>query len=244
MIVDAHDLCPFCTTPFKPAAAFCGSCGQRRPVQRDGRPIKLAILFYVALLLVAAAGMIVGLLTEDYFTTGVGITVMFAIVTLAFVLPNRALLADLSRGPGFSIGGYALILVASLPIVGAVAAYVHGLHGWFGIQLPSELTEFEGRSVLWPLLMVVVLPPLVEELAFRGVIYGGLRKSLRVGEAILVSSFAFAMLHLSVPSLVTHLPLGVYFCWLRYRSGSLWPAVFAHACHNLGVCILEWMHVT
>lgn len=83
-------------------------------------------------------------------------------------------------------------------------------------------------------------PALQEELAFRGLIYGGLRTTLTISEAFIITSFAFAMLHLSIPSLVTHLPLGLYLCWLRERSGSLWPGVLAHFCHNLGVCLLEW----
>jgi membrane protease YdiL (CAAX protease family) len=87
--------------------------------------------------------------------------------------------------------------------------------------------------------LIALAPPVFEELAFRGLIYGALAKSLRRSEAYMISSFAFAMLHLSVPSLLTHLPLGLYFCWLRERSGSMYPSMFAHCCHNFGVVLVE-----
>ncbi len=82
-------------------------------------------------------------------------------------------------------------------------------------------------------------PPVFEELAFRGTIFGLLRRHLSGWEALLLSSFAFAILHLSVPSLVTHVPMGLYFCWLRQRGGSLWPAMLAHALHNTWVLAHE-----
>jgi membrane protease YdiL (CAAX protease family) len=94
--------------------------------------------------------------------------------------------------------------------------------------------------MLWAIVLTVIAPPLEEELGFRGLMYGALRDKLTVTETFLISSFAFALLHLSVPALLTHVPLGLYLCWLRHRSGSLWPPIFAHACHNAGVIIAEW----
>ena len=80
-----------------------------------------------------------------------------------------------------------------------------------------------------------------EERAFRGLIYTGLRKTLGVSESFIISSFAFALLHLSIPSLITHLPLGLYFCYLRHRADSLWPAMLAHALHNAGVIAVSYL---
>jgi len=235
--------CPHCGRPRKPGAAFCGGCGKRVHVPVPvvgGGEVRMVITYYVMALLASAAGMIYARLTEDVFTVVVGVTVSFTVITLGFAFRHRALIVEPSRRPGFSLKGYALILVASVPIVALVALYVHYVHRLFGIHVPGELADFAGRSVLWPIVLVVILAPLEEELAFRGLIYAGLRRSFTVPETFLVSSFAFAMLHLSVPSLVTHLPFGLYLCWLRHRSGSLWPGVFAHACHNLGTCVLAW----
>jgi membrane protease YdiL (CAAX protease family) len=80
----------------------------------------------------------------------------------------------------------------------------------------------------------------IEELAFRGIMFGALlRAQFSPRETVLLTAFAFALLHLSIPSLVTHVPLGLYFGWLRQRSGSLWPGMLAHACHNAGVLAIN-----
>jgi membrane protease YdiL (CAAX protease family) len=106
-----------------------------------------------------------------------------------------------------------------------------------------EATEVVKQGVWWSVLFLCVTPPVVEELAFRGVIYGLLRRHLPGWEALVLSSFAFAILHLSIPTLVTHVPLGLYFCWLRQRGGSLWPSMVAHGLHNGWVLAQETVGV-
>lgn len=219
---------------------FCGACGHSSAARpRDGS-LTMVIALYVVLLLSAAAGLIYTELTGDAFTAFAATTTVLGILIVGFSAHYRSMLAGVTRIWGFSIAGYAWILVASVAIVALVAGYVHAVHAVFGIHQESELVLFRDRSAVWPILLMVIVPPLQEELAFRGLIFGGLRTTLGVTEALLVSAFAFAMLHLSIPALVTHLPLGLYFGWLRYRSNSLWPGVFAHACHNLGVVVLAW----
>lgn len=86
--------------------------------------------------------------------------------------------------------------------------------------------------------VVVTLGPLTEELLFRGALLSALLRHQRPFAAVLVSALAFALAHLpdlhwlwyGVPNLVL---LGIAFAWLRLRSGSLWPAIIAHACNNL-----------
>lgn len=235
--------CAACGRGLRAGARFCGGCGEGVGVQRKSRAfddVRMLLGFFLAAMAIAVFWGVWYQVTEDAFVTELGAGGSLAALTVGYGFLHRELLAGVLRTAGFSVGGYALVAAVSVPGVLLVSAYVDSLHGVLGLQMESELAGFAGRSVLWPLLMVVVLPPLSEEVAFRGILYGGLRRSLSVGEAMFLSSFAFAMLHLSVMSLFTHLPLGAYFCWLRQRSGSLWPGVFAHACHNFGVCLLTW----
>ncbi|MGN6109095.1 MAG: lysostaphin resistance A-like protein [Kofleriaceae bacterium] len=233
--------CEICGEPYRVGAAFCAACGRRRFAQVEERSsIGVLIGLYLALLGVSGIVMAVGMDTEDFFPLSVVATSAYALIVLGFALWHLADVVPAYRRSGFSWRGYALILLASAPIVALVAGYVSGLSGLFGLHPQSELAEFEGRSWLWALLLVAIAPPLIEELAFRGILYSGLQRTFGITETFLISSFTFALLHLAVPSLVTHLPLGLYFCWLRHRSGSLWPSTFAHFCHNLGVCLVEW----
>lgn len=233
--------CSTCLRELKPGATFCGGCGApiapRTPARSD---IRTLITFYVTSLVIAAISLAYVRITGNELAALIGASLALAILSLGYALANRDLIREPARTPGFALTGYALILLASVPIVALVAGYVELLHALVGIRVPGELEIFDGSPVWLAVVLIVILPPLSEELAFRGLIFGGLRRTLSVTDAFLISSFAFAMLHLSIPSLVTHFPLGLYLCWLRSRSGSLWPGVFAHACHNLGICILAW----
>ena len=50
--------------------------------------------------------------------------------------------------------------------------------------------------------------------------------------AWIVSSLAFAAAHVELAHVILVLPLGLWFGWLRRRTGSLWPSLIAHMVNN------------
>ena len=87
-----------------------------------------------------------------------------------------------------------------------------------------------GFLVILPLVSILV--PFVEELAFRGVLYGWLRQQLPQGLAILISAVIFAVAH-GIPQLMPALILvGVLLARLRELEDSLWPCIAMHGVFN------------
>ncbi len=253
----APETCASCGRPLKPEAAFCSHCGLRRgdaPVDRAAQVqaklrqirqqqsglsgIHSLILLYIALLGGQGLSFLISKVTDEFTAEAVGTAILSAIIVVS-AIAYRWELSEPGTRAGFGGGGYALILLASVPIVWAVAFYSHGLTRFFRLHSPSELKAFEGRNLAWAFLLFAAAPAIFEELGFRGVIYSLLRRSLDARESILLSAVAFGLLHLSVPMLVTHVPLGLYLGWLRHRSGSLYPSMFAHFLHNSLVIVGE-----
>ncbi len=94
-------------------------------------------------------------------------------------------------------------------------------------------------DVLLAFLSLVVLPPLVEEILFRGFIFGGLRKSMKFATAALVTSALFAMPHLLESSGgllwsagIDTFILSLVLCYLREKTGNLWAGIGLHALKN------------
>jgi hypothetical protein len=81
-------------------------------------------------------------------------------------------------------------------------------------------------------LAAVVITPLAEEILFRGLLFGWLRRSLGAVAAALVSGALFAAVHFSLTALAQLVILGVFLAYLYQRSGSLWVAAFFHAVFN------------
>jgi membrane protease YdiL (CAAX protease family) len=115
-------------------------------------------------------------------------------------------------------------------------------------EISQTVTEIAlGSSLTMRLLLVVVVVsvgPFVEEVLFRGTLLAGLRARMSTPWAITLSSVVFALVHLpdihwtwyALPNLAL---IGVLCAWLRVTTGSLWPAVLAHAANNL-VATVAW----
>lgn len=104
-----------------------------------------------------------------------------------------------------------------------------------GVSLASY-----GYQNLWQsLLIVVVLPAVVEELFFRGVLFSALEAS-GTWPALILTSAAFAMIHGSIANLAGPFAAGMIFGYMTYVLDSVWPAVFAHLLHNTLFLLLSY----
>lgn len=95
---------------------------------------------------------------------------------------------------------------------------------------------------------VVVTQPLFEELFFRGVMQQALTPHLsglhvgRLSGANVLVSVLFAAAHLwRHPPLLAGAVLipGLLYGHLRDRWSSIWPGVFLHAYHNMGLLVVD-----
>ena len=89
------------------------------------------------------------------------------------------------------------------------------------------------------LLIVIFLAPFVEEVLFRGLVFGGIRPRSRFA-AYAASCLLFALLHVWQYAVGSHdlsylvltveyLVPGVVFCWAYEHSGTLWTSILLHA---------------
>src|SRR5262245_47382909 len=80
----------------------------------------------------------------------------------------------------------------------------------------------------------VIWAPLGEEVAFRGVLYAGLRSSFGVAPAAAISSALFAVAHgYGVLGFVAVFWSGAIWALAYEKTGSLWPGIIAHGAGNL-----------
>lgn len=130
-------------------------------------------------------------------------------------------------------------------IVGAYLAFAIVVGGLldvlFGYRPEQEELSETLKLELTPLAVVVlylsacVVAPLVEEAYFRGFVFGGLRAGYGFWVGAAVSALIFGAVHAgTAPAAIPFLAvLGGCFAYAYERSGSIWPAVFAHAINNL-----------
>ena len=100
-----------------------------------------------------------------------------------------------------------------------------------GVKQVTEGIQGTAR-ILQTLAVLGLLAPIVEELVFRGLLYGWLAGRWSNLVAFVLSSLAFAAAHTEPLHILLVLPLGFWFGWLRWRTGSLVPTIVAHIINN------------
>lgn len=131
-----------------------------------------------------------------------------------------------------------LVVLAYLAFAITAAALLDGLFGYRPEQ--EELSEtldldLTPVTVAALYLSACVMAPLTEETFFRGFVFGGIRARWGFWLGAIVSGLIFGVVHAGTgPAAIPFLAvLGGCFAYAYERSGSLWPAVLAHALNNL-----------
>jgi membrane protease YdiL (CAAX protease family) len=124
------------------------------------------------------------------------------------------------------------------------AAILIGLTAWYlnmrlvmALDPPTEqLHKLEQLVDTAPLaealIMLAVLPPLCEEILFRGVLARALGRHLRLVAAAAISAVLFAAYHHSLVQGLPTLTLGFVLAVIAIRADSVAPTIIAHAINN------------
>lgn len=132
-------------------------------------------------------------------------------------------------GAGLGVGMLGSILATLLTILLATG----------GIQVAENAPSFNGgiATTLLTLFSVSVLPAVLEELLFRGVLLQPLR---RYGDrlAILLSALMFALCHPTLPQAANAFLMGLCLGVFAVRSGSLVVPMLIHLLYNASACIV------
>ncbi len=131
----------------------------------------------------------------------------------------------------YVLAGYGVYFVASIVVVGLSAILLPGIDldekqnvGFENVQGGIEL----GLAFV----VLVVLAPLVEEVVFRGFLFGRLRKKTNFFVSAFLTSLAFAVVHLQLNVGIDVFVLSIILCYLREKTGAIWASVCVHMMKN------------
>ena len=112
------------------------------------------------------------------------------------------------------------------------------------LPVPREILEAFGNALIPPdlgvakmFLLLAILPGIVEELTFRGVLLHGLRKRFHPVVLALVVGLIFGLFHFALFRLVSTAFLGAGLTAVTLLTGSVYPAILWHALNN-GLALL------
>ncbi|MDJ0766105.1 MAG: CPBP family intramembrane metalloprotease [Myxococcota bacterium] len=93
---------------------------------------------------------------------------------------------------------------------------------------------------IWSILLInAFLPGVFEELAFRGLILGGLERILTKKEALFVQAMLFSVLHIAPIIFVSHFVIGLILGTICQRTKCIYPSILVHIGWNTQVLYTE-----
>lgn len=183
-----------------------------------------------------------GIAGQFYFVLVSDAIMIFALWLFLRARRNSFRQLGLKRSPAWKDAGYALVgylvyfglLLVALSVIGPLT----------GIDLEQEQelgfdNLFSQAEKIMGLIALVLLPPIVEELIFRGFLFTGLRTKMKFTGAMLITSLLFAVPHLFASSEgllwvagVDTFILSAILCYLREKTGALWAPIAVHGIKN------------
>ena len=100
-------------------------------------------------------------------------------------------------------------------------------------------SDVNAASPLMKFLSVGLMAPIVEEILFRGLILGTLKKNMHPWIAILLSALLFGVAHGTPIGIIYATGLGILMGWLFVKFNSILPVMVFHIAYNCTVAYSE-----
>ncbi len=166
------------------------------------------------------------------------LAVAFVISPLLIRKVGRGKIASLlgfQKGVGLSGLVWVLPAFVIYFLTTIVVSLLAGLVPGFDVEQAQEV-GFDDITTTGGYIMafvgLVVLPPLFEELLFRGYLFGRLRKYVGFWVTTIVTSLAFGFVHGQWNVGVDTFVLSIFLCFLREYTGAIWAPMLLHAMKN------------
>jgi len=108
----------------------------------------------------------------------------------------------------------------------------------------EQVSEFlmntpSGKSLVFNILTIALLPAIAEELFFRGLLQQVLqRRVANIHIVIFATALIFSLFHNDVFNIVPRLAMGVLFGYLFFITKNVWYPIIAHCVHNATVVLV------
>lgn len=161
-------------------------------------------------------------------------TQMAATQFLIFILPAAAyfMITKVSikktlRLKPLGIKNIVLIILMSIAVQPFMSVLSIITSFLFPNKVSNMLADTNQTNLLVLLLILAVIPAICEEVFFRGITLSGY-KNQSVPKACLITGFLFGLMHMDGQQFLYAFLIGTLFCYLVYRTNSIFASMLAH----------------
>lgn len=205
-----------------------------------GSSLALTAIYVGGLVLLQTAIVVIQLALRRPPSQGTGITLFCFLASFAVTVPlipwlsRRSLreIFQLRMPPPAVLSGAVLLSLGGWLLAGEISTLTE-----LALPLPDFMARmfeelFSTANPFGSLVLLVVLPPIIEETLCRGLVLRAMLQRWKPSTAILVSSLVFGFIHLNPWQFFYASWLGMVFGWAYFRTRSLGLCMVMHALNN------------
>lgn len=126
-----------------------------------------------------------------------------------------------------TVGLYIMIVVMNSVLIQFFPSYNDQIMDLFQIEQP-----------VLAILVIGIIAPCIEELIFRGEVYGELEKSFKTPVVIFLQAALFGLVHPIGLQKIQTFVMGLFFGYVRAKSKNIWASTIMHITSNMIACLL------
>lgn len=184
---------------------------------------------------------------EQFFDTTMGQLLtsglIYALVLFVVILPIWAIwnfeyvrkVLGITRKPTREILWLPLLVWVAYMAATILAAVLASFAPWIDMKQAQDVgfTDINlPMEYVFAFVALVILPPIAEELLFRGYLFGRLREKFGFWLSAVIVSIVFGVVHMQWNVAVDVAILSLFLCYLRERTGSIWASIVLHSIKN------------
>lgn len=150
---------------------------------------------------------------------------------------------NLLKNVFYGIVGYAA-LVPLLVLLLVIIAVIINLTKYVPQRQPVVelfLKEKGAAFLTYSSLFAAIIGPIIEELFFRGFLYGALKKRIGIFWSMMATAILFATLHAHLVGFLPIMALGIFLAYIYEKTGTLVSSITVHMIHNLSMVFLVFL---
>jgi len=237
--------CKYCGSAFNLDAQFCSNCGKQVKGEsidysdKNKKYFIRTIVLYVLLVMFLGTFYVISQ-HSDNLSSEIVINSLFFCTVLAFVIIDPKPFFILIY-PKFNLKPLLIILgfiVIFFPTVTIIVNFINSQLTNLNFQYTDQYFN-TSHPILFAYLFTSVLPGILEEFMFRGIMFNQLLFLTNPKMTILITAITFSFVHFSFLALLWLIPFGIFLGYLRFRYRTMLYSIFCHMLYNAVIITSE-----
>lgn len=191
---------------------------------------KTNVIFTSVILIYIIMTFSMRLIPGRFLTYNMLLVIPEVVILLAAIGISKLLKTETLKEPKFTMVSLdtciksVVLAFLCMPLLGLISALTSNINGNTASDAISKVMD----NPLWlNLLILAVLPAVVEEYVFRGLIFLGYKKRNPL-RAVILSALLFGLIHFNINQFSYAFVFGIVLALLVYATGSIIPGILLH----------------